>query len=88
MFLTNYSAEGIRKVIFQKQKEAKDKFGTAKDPDPLIVILKITDMASYKNAVDILDEMAITNQKKYALVDATPDELGMIEDYRKSNNIN
>ena len=35
----------------------------------MIVIIKMTEGASYKNMVDILDEMDITNTKIYAIQD-------------------
>ncbi len=33
----------------------------------------------YKNVVDILDEMNISNIKRYALVDITPEDLELIK---------
>jgi hypothetical protein len=44
-----------------------------------IVIIKVTDQATYKNLIDILDEMAICNIGSYAIVDITPDDLAMIK---------
>ena len=35
----------------------------------MIVIIKMTDGATYKNMVDILDEMDITSTKIYAIQD-------------------
>lgn len=52
---------------------------TVKD---LVVIIKATEQAKYKNVVDVLDEMAITDVKKYALVDITDFDLELI---KKSN---
>ena len=37
--------------------------------DPFVVVLKPTEVSTYKNMVDLLDEMAITKTKRYALVD-------------------
>jgi biopolymer transport protein ExbD len=37
--------------------------------DELMVIIQSTDQASFKNVVDILDEMSIHQIKRYALVD-------------------
>lgn len=45
----------------------------------LIVIIKADDKAKYKNLVDILDEMLITNIGRYAIVDITPVELDLIK---------
>ena len=41
----------------------------------MVVLIKPTNEANYKNVVDILDEMNISNIKRYALVDITPDDL-------------
>jgi biopolymer transport protein ExbD len=67
--LTDYSAEGIRKVLLEKNKEVNG----------LVVLIKPTDSSSYKNVVDILDEMNITNIKRYALVDVAPIDLDLIK---------
>ncbi|MCA8832184.1 ExbD/TolR family protein [Hymenobacter pini] len=62
--LSNYSADGIRKVLLQRNRNPQ-----------LVVLIKPVDKSNYKNMVDILDEMNITNTKKYALVNITkPDE--------------
>ena len=44
----------------------------------LIVLIKPEDKTKYKNVVDILDEMQITNIARYALVDITPQDLDLI----------
>ena len=68
--VTDYSANGIRKVLLERQRQS---------PEPIILI-KPTEDAKYKNMVDILDEMNITNQKKYALVKVFKDDLDLIKD--------
>lgn len=77
MKTTDYSEEGIRKVIYDKQKDVLKQFN---DPEkrPMIAIIKMTDGATYKNMVDILDEMDITNTKVYAIQDIAPLELEAI----------
>lgn len=72
---TNFSAEGIREVIYKKQKEVGKEHG---DPGKTIVIIKMTDDANYKNMVDILDEMDITDTKIYAIQDVADLELEAI----------
>jgi biopolymer transport protein ExbD len=67
---TNFSADGIRKVLVEKNATNKD----------LVVLIKPTDDANYKNVVDILDEMNITNTKRFALVDITPEDKDLIKD--------
>jgi hypothetical protein len=50
-----------------------------KEVNGLVVLIKPTDSSSYKNVVDILDEMNITNIKRYALVDVAPIDLDLIK---------
>jgi biopolymer transport protein ExbD len=62
---TDFSnSEGIRQVIIKQTAEIEEK--TGKDA---IILIKATDQAKYKNLVDILDEMHITHQAIYAIVD-------------------
>lgn len=61
---TDFSEKGIRKVLLNKVR-------TIKDP---IVIIKSKKNAKYRNLVDVIDEMAITGIKIYALVDITPED--------------
>jgi len=67
--LTNFSADGIRKILVEKNSTIQD----------MVVLIKPTDEANYKNVVDILDEMNISNIKRYALVDITPLDLELIK---------
>jgi biopolymer transport protein ExbD len=66
---TNFSADGIRKVLLEKNRTINE----------MIVLIKPTNDAIYKNVVDILDEMNISNIKRYALVEITPEELDLIK---------
>jgi len=66
---TNFSADGIRKVLIEKNMTIAE----------MVVLIKPTDEANYKNVVDILDEMNISNIKRYALVDITPLDLELIK---------
>jgi len=105
----NFSKEGIRKVLLQRNKELftsiskmnsditvgklklprdsvearvkrfykADKFGP-------IVLIKAADGVKYRNLVDIIDEMAITNIARYSLVDINPVEKMMVQTYLSS----
>lgn len=66
---TNFTESGIRKILLAKNAETPD----------MVVLIKPTDKCNYKNMVDILDEMNITNVKRFALVDATPKDLDLIK---------
>ena len=48
------------------------------DINALMVLIKSDDKAKYKNLIDILDEMQITNVGKYAIVDLSPQEQELI----------
>ncbi len=58
------TSEGVRKVLITQTEEIRQK--TNKDA---VILIKATDQAKYKNLVDILDEMHITHQAIYAIVD-------------------
>ena len=60
----------IRAIILNKKHRT--------DPNWFEVVLKPTKDASYKNAVDILDEMKIDAVPHYALVDITPLESSLV----------
>ena len=96
---TNYSSEGIRKMLFQKNFDVnkavdelkKDKKKMSEEDynkklselkaskSAPVVMIKAADDADYKNFVDILDEMNINNIARYAIVDITPYDLGLME---------
>jgi biopolymer transport protein ExbD len=55
-----------------------------KDAD-FMVIIKPDDDATYKNTVDILDEMTINRVKRFALVKILPEEVGLIKATEAAN---
>jgi biopolymer transport protein ExbD len=59
--LSDFSKDGIRKVLMQKDKEIPG----------MIVLIKPGKESRYKNMVDILDEMYISKIKRYAMVKIT-----------------
>lgn len=69
MQTTNY--KGVRKIILDKKKSTP-----ATD---LFIIIKPDKDATYKNAVDVLDEMDINEISRYAMVDPTADEYNKIQ---------
>ncbi len=70
---TDYSQAGIRASIADVRKKAlTDSIFT--------VIIKPTDDCTYKNTVDILDEMIITKSKLYAIVKVDPKEKAVYEE--------
>src|SRR5665213_506727 len=63
--------KGVRDVILKKKK--------ATPATDLFIIIKPDKDATYKNAVDILDEMDINDITRYAMVDPTPDEYSKVQ---------
>lgn len=63
--VTDFSDAGIRKVLLKRNREVSG----------LVVVIKAMKTSKFKNMVDILDEMHITNQERFAIVDITPQDL-------------
>ncbi len=68
--LTNFSNDGIRKVLLRENAQIKE----------MVVLIKPSDESKYKNMVDILDEMNISNIARFALVDITPVDKELIKE--------
>jgi biopolymer transport protein ExbD len=106
---TNFSSEGIRRVLLQRNKDLFTKIETMKedvvtgkiqmprdsisaqarrfkrqDKTGPVVLIKAHENVKYKNIVDILDEMSITNIALYALIDINDVEKKMVNDYLAS----
>lgn len=80
----NYDSIPILKEMFRNNQIPEDEMkkriaGIKANKDALIVVIKADDKAKYKNLVDILDEMLITNIGRYAIVDITPVEQDLIK---------
>jgi biopolymer transport protein ExbD len=71
---TQFGKNGIRKAILDKAKSVKS--STGKD---LFILIKPSDKSNYRNLVDILDEMKITNTLSYGIVDITAPEIGLLQ---------
>ena len=73
-----YGKDGIRKILLSRKKSVIEYTGN-KDKG-IIVIIKPSKKSSYRNLVDILDEMAITGVSTYAIVNEyTPEETKLLE---------
>lgn len=62
----DYSPKGLRKFIQRRQEEVGQQWG---DPDLLFVMIKPLPSSSVKNIVDVLDEMTISEVKRYAIME-------------------
>ncbi|TAG52064.1 MAG: biopolymer transporter ExbD [Cytophagales bacterium] len=76
---TDYSSEGIRKIILEETK--KIGYDQEKKLYKIIIVIKACETAKYKNMVDILDEMHITGSKRYAIVGLEEIEKELIKKY-------
>lgn len=70
------SEKGIRDIIYWKQNQLQKTYGSK---DTMICIIKTTDDAEYKGLVSALDEMDITNVKRYSVQDVQPIEIEAIK---------
>jgi biopolymer transport protein ExbD len=68
--VTDFSANGIRKVLLKQIAEIPG----------MILLIKPGDDSRYKNMVDILDEMNITNMQRYALVKITDTDKELVKE--------
>ncbi len=66
---TDYSANGIRKVLVSPKVKGNEK---------MTVLIKPMEKSRYKNVVDILDEMKITDTKKFALVEVSENDKQLV----------
>lgn len=71
--------KGLRDVIINKKKTT--------DPKDMVVVIKPTQDATFKNTVDALDEMTINVIKRYAMVDISPDEYTLVKLTEQANGI-
>ncbi len=73
-----YGKNGLRQELLSRKKTVLEYTGN-KDKG-LIVIIKPSKKSTYKNLVDVLDEMAIADVPSYAIVnDYTPEEKKLLE---------
>jgi biopolymer transport protein ExbD len=70
-----YGKNGIRKALIEEGKRIQAESGGKN----MIVIIKPSDKAVYKNLVDALDEMKITGVQSFAVGDITPGEVGLLK---------
>lgn len=73
------SFKGIREEIIKKKQSTS--------PEDLVMIIKPSADATYKNTVDILDEMTISEIKRYAMVDISDGEYQLVKATEAANGI-
>jgi len=72
---TSITESGIRKIILDKKKRVEAQSGR----NDMILIIKPSDESSYKNFVDILDEVSINEVRHYFLDKLSAAEKKMIQ---------
>jgi biopolymer transport protein ExbD len=68
--VTDFSANGIRKVLLTQNSQIPG----------MIILIKPSEESRYKNMVDILDEMSITNMQRFALVKITQEDKDLVKE--------
>lgn len=98
---TNYSSEGLHKLLLDLNKPTKDAIERLKarvnnkeiadttfkrlamdekgKKEALTVLIKTDDQATYKNFIDMVDELNICQVGKYVTVDMMPQELELLK---------
>ncbi|GAA4783845.1 biopolymer transporter ExbD [Olivibacter ginsenosidimutans] len=70
----DYGKNGIRPVLLNKMKQVQAATGKG-----LIVVIRPSDNSSYRNLVDILDEMKIVDAKQYMIGDISTPEVELLK---------
>lgn len=81
---TTYAGSGgIRTVINQKQGQLDNDVHSKEKRNGLMLLIKPTGEASYKNVVDVLDETTINMIKKYAVMKVSAEEINWLKEKNK-----
>jgi biopolymer transport protein ExbD len=81
------SAQGLKPTDFKKIRDIVIDKKRRTDPKDFVVVLKPSVDATYKNTVNILDEMTIDGVKRYAMVDISPVEYNFIKLTEAANGV-
>ncbi len=85
---TNFANKGgIRDVIIKKRDQVAQLRNAKGEPEDVVVIIKADDASTYKNFVDILDEMAINRIQRYATVDISDQDKTWIKQTEAANKV-
>lgn len=73
----NFGKDGIRKTLIEENKKVE---ASHAGPDNfMIVLVKPSDHSTYKDFVNMMDEINITGIKSYGVVDITPAEVAQLK---------
>jgi biopolymer transport protein ExbD len=65
---TDFSAKGVRKVLFENNGRIKN----------MVILIKPSKESVYQNVIDILDEMTITEMKHYFLINTSNEDDALV----------
>ena len=85
-----YEGDDPTKMQVTNLKGVRDKILDKKGRTPadkLVVIIKPDQDATYKDAVDLLDEMTINDIQKYAMIGVRPDEYALVQKTEEANGV-
>jgi biopolymer transport protein ExbD len=74
----NFGKSGIRKTLIENNKKIEETHPGVKD-NFMILLIKVSDKATYKDFVSIMDEISITGIKSYAVIAITPAEVALLK---------
>ena len=72
---SDFQRNGIREVLMKRSKEVLEKTGKK-----LMVLIKPSERSQYKDLVDVLDELNITQVPSYAIVDISAEDISRLKD--------
>jgi len=71
----NFGKDGIRKALV----EQSDKIKASHNGQPMIVLIKPSDKSTYKDFVNMIDEMNIAGIQSRAVIDITKPEIALLQ---------
>jgi len=81
------SAQNLKPTTFKKIRDIVIDKKRRTDAKDFVVVIKPTVDATYKNTINILDEMTIDGVKRYAMVDISPVEYKFIQLTENANTV-
>jgi biopolymer transport protein ExbD len=73
--IVDFTKEGLRKVLVDARNQIKAH--TGKD---MMVLVKPSDHSIYANLVDAIDELNITNNDRYAIVNVSGEDVNLLKE--------
>ncbi|MFM2268341.1 MAG: hypothetical protein RL757_1782 [Bacteroidota bacterium] len=73
---SDFSSQGLRQTILRRQQEVAAQWGSKEE---FVVLIKSMPKAPYKSLVDVLDEMNITDTKRYAILKIDDTDRGIMK---------